>query len=134
MAKTRIGSNATFTGAQKGLTILGSHCMAYSGVVIVNNTETDLCNFTTGKGYIIAQVHFSYMEDVTESYLYSVYFNGIKVQGFIRYGKKDYKDSNETPLNIMIPPLTQVRLTADNISDSNARGQLASLVGRVYDA
>jgi len=31
MSKTKIGSNAIFSGPQKGLTVIEDHCYAYSG-------------------------------------------------------------------------------------------------------
>ena len=52
MSKTKKGSNAIFTGPQKGLTTIGKHCYAYSGVVTTASSEATLLDFTTSKDYI----------------------------------------------------------------------------------
>jgi len=48
MAKTKIGSNATFSGAQLGLTTIGKdHCYAYSGAQVSNGgVDATLLSFT----------------------------------------------------------------------------------------
>ena len=56
MAKVKLGSNAIFTGPQKGLTIIGDHCYAYSGVVTLTSSFADYLNFTTGKETIVCDI------------------------------------------------------------------------------
>ena len=48
MSKTKKGSNAQFTGLQKGLTTIGKHVYAYNNAS-GNDTEFEVLNFTTGK-------------------------------------------------------------------------------------
>ena len=53
MSKTKTGTNAQFTSAGKGLTVIGNHCYAYSGdVPIAQGATVTFFDFTTGKNYI----------------------------------------------------------------------------------
>ena len=58
MAKTRIGSNATFAGTGKGLSYVGDFVMAYSGELSANDNETTYLLFQTGKGVITGMLQF----------------------------------------------------------------------------
>ena len=55
MSKTKLGSNATFTGTGKGLTVVGKHAYAtnYNSAVPTLPTVFEALNFQTGKHYIV---------------------------------------------------------------------------------
>jgi len=136
MAKTKIGSNATFSGTQKGLTIIGEHCYAYSGKISVANTAIDLLEFNSGKGYIVCQVQMGYGQiSGTDDYEYEITFNGIEVFAYVvNHSLSDIGSEPDNFMNILIPPLTKVTIRARNRSDSDSNPQYAMLVGRIYDA
>ena len=50
MAKKNV---ATFLGTQKGLSIVGNYCYAYSGVVRANGSDTTALDFHTGDSTIV---------------------------------------------------------------------------------
>jgi hypothetical protein len=134
MAKTRIGSNATFSGTQKGLTTVGSHCYAFSGKVTVGDTVTDLLDFHSGKGYIVAKVQMGYGQiDNPDDYEYEITFNGIEVFAYV-VAHSLQQTEPDTVMNLLIPPLTQVTIRARNRTDDTTNPQYAMLVGRQYDA
>jgi len=131
MAKEQIGSNATFSGPQKGLTVIGNHCYAMSGSIAINNTATETLNFTTGTEYILGSFQAQYFSDGNDVYQHLLTFNGELVIGF------EFNGSNNAdgalPRTILIPPLTHVVATADNTTDSSANNVGAVITGRVYE-
>jgi len=133
MAKTKIGSNAIFSGPQKGLSIYGEHCSAMSGVVSVDDTETTLLDFTTGKGYIVAVFDMVRMETaaITDDYVYTIKFNGnavYRTQTTSAYSRRTDLEG----IDMLIPALTRVIVTADNITNSDSNDIGAIVTGRVY--
>lgn len=130
MAKTRIGSNAIFTGPQKGLTTIGEHCYAYSGIISVADSETDLLNFNTGKEYIRSTVRFCYGVSSSDNFLYKIKFNGQIVMSDASAGTTQAHWNPE--YEILIPPLTEVIMTAINQSSDSSYPQSVVLAGKVY--
>ena len=111
MAKTRIGSNAIFTGPQKGLTIIGNHCYAYSGQQTTDGSvwsaNTELLNFTTGKQYIINKFYMT-SDLITGNNLFvDIKLNGVYVLSMKTDGNPPhYPEFRDYEL--LIPPLTNV--------------------------
>ena len=135
MAKPRLGSNAIFSGAQKGLTILSDRCYGYTGVVTVGNETVECLRFATGKGVIVAKVYLAYdVNDFTagEKIGYEMLFNGQMLINSV-YGANLRPTGNSYVMDFIIPPLTEVRF---NFVNTDASGVPMSMVlsGRVYDA
>ena len=114
MSKTKIGSNAQFTSAGKGLTVIGNHCYAYSGSITTTagGYVTSL-DFNTGEKYIDAHLEL-YVDDTTpigqnDAYGFKIELNGVTVC-------KMELDDRATPrsrqltnnINFIIPPLSNV--------------------------
>ena len=141
MAKTRIGANAIFSGPQKGLSIIGSHCYAFTGAVSASDSLQTLLDFNTGKGFIIATLTMTatirmVSGDVGSGYVrgWQLDFNGQTV-GLYKADSASAGDNLPTiETEILIPPLTNVVLTCvDSASTTNWKGT-ANITGRVYDA
>jgi hypothetical protein len=132
MSKTKTGSNAIFTSAGKGLTIVNDYAYAYSGVLSINNTETTMCQFQSPKGIIVGQTMFNYIANDVEDFMFRVYFNGIQVQGTLQ-GRHDYDAKFESPVPLIIPPLTEVKLTGQNITNTETHDMIVSLTGKVIN-
>jgi len=133
MARTKIGSNAQFSGVGKGLTIIGSHCHGYSGEESVGSSNVNLLEFNTGKGYIVAKVQFSSTQSHTDNIQYQIRFNNITVFSYLITDATAYTDP-DNPIRLVIPPLTYVLCMAKNISSGTTYTQNVALTGRVYDA
>ena len=106
---------------------------AYSGIVSVNGTETDLINSETGTYYCIMKVAFGsgVIVDDTDDFTYRIRFNG----EIIWQHTQDHSDAQYTwpsTLHIIIPPYTRVRLTAENTTDNTSHNQIVTMTGRVY--
>ena len=125
---------ATFLAPNKGLSIVGSHCYAYSGVIAIPNSEIVMLDFHTGKEYIVCKIQFNMPSATTnDDYLYKVYFNGSVVQSYV-IGEVNDRAKPDSIIHMVIPPLTHIQCSAENITDVNALNQIVSIIGRVYDA
>ena len=141
MAKTRIGANAIFSGPQKGLSIIGDRCYAYSGAVAASDSLQTLLDFNTGKGFIVATLTMTATIRMVSGELGSGYlrgwqldFNGQTV-GLYKADSASSGDNLPTvETEILIPPLTNVVLTCvDSAATVNWKGT-ANITGRIYDA
>ena len=107
-----------------------NYTYAYSGIQSIDNTETSQLEFTSGSGVIVATILFNNLSD-DKKFTHRVYMNDIVVQAytsFISGGRRS------TDIQIVIPPLTRVKLTSQNITDSASKDQIVGLTGRVYGA
>tara|TARA_Y100000310_G_C20144851_1_gene561956 strand:- start:57 stop:446 length:390 start_codon:yes stop_codon:yes gene_type:complete len=121
----------TFTGAQKGLTIIGKYAYAYSGDVPVNQPEGTLLLFQSPKDIIKGWVTVTKNTTDGDDFIYRLYFNNIIVQGWIN----DYSAggrNDDTSIPVIIPPLTEVKLTAYNDTGTTDRNINGSITGKVY--
>ena len=96
--------SASVASTGKGIRYIGNWAYALSGPVNVDNTETDLLNFTTGSGVIHATIQFNYIIISGDDFQYKVYFNDEEVQGYIVPGVLTYGTASY-PMEILIPRL-----------------------------
>ena len=136
MAKTRIGSNATFSGPQKGLTIIGNHCYAYSGNIAVtggSSANTELLKFNTGKGYIIGNFQ-PYSTERGNAQLYlAIKLNNQLVVNAEFDAEGSVNPMLDSPITLLIPPLTDVQVLVGIETGTNKNWSM-TFTGRVYDA
>ena len=140
MAKTRIGANAIFSGPQLGLSIIGSHCYAFSGDVVASTSQQTVLNFATGTGYIVATLTMTAPIKYTSGSItngqtrgYQLDFNNQTV-GMFKLESQQENMPTMVEAQILIPPFTAVVLTCiDNNSDALYSGT-ANITGRVHNA
>jgi len=118
---------------QTGLAIryVGDFAYAYSGAVDCDNNETDLINSTSGAGIIVAELNFNYLEIATEDFTFTTYLNGLVIYAYTKDSTKDASPGNWFP-KLTIPPRSQVRITAKNVTDTEARQMAVGITGQVY--
>jgi len=139
MAKTKIASNAQFSGTQKGLSVVLDRCYAYSGPIQVNGgSYTEHLNFTTGKNVIEGSFTFSGPTLPANTPTGQLSIFRIKLNGVvIMYAKVDTLNEDMpsvTTIPFLIPPLSIVQVNAEN-GDSTTNMVVSSIfVGRIYDA
>jgi len=136
MAKEKIGGNATFSGTQKGSTIVKDHLYAYAvGEAASTSSDTRL-SFATGKYYVVGRFTGNGSADPTGAdngniTVWSLSFNGVLV---VRFKVESATETN--PMqgynDIVIPPLTEVVVVSQSNGDSAGRITTCSIVGRVY--
>jgi len=115
----------------KSLNYIGQHVYGYSGEITVDNNETNLLDFTSGKEYLVCKVQFSAAHSSGDDYVFRIRFNGIVVQRYITISAFSESDPNQ-PLYMIIPPLTSVQCSAQNVSDTSSNNQIVAITGKIY--
>ena len=112
-----IQPSASVASTGLGIRYIGDYAYAYSGPVAANNTETALLDFTSGSGVFVGVYCPMYMTGGLQArdYVFLVKLNGETV--IERIFTQNYGDENRLLENeIIIPPFTEVLLTAQNFS------------------
>lgn len=125
---------ATFLAPNKGISFLGDHAFAYSGLLDsgASDTEVTFLSFQSGKQYIVGKFQFFYATDTIQGsdMIYRIKLNG---QVIAQYNDVEEPRSNtdpHQPIPVVIPPNTQVDVTI--ASTLGAQQQAAVFTGRVY--
>ena len=129
MSKTKQSSNAQFTSAGKGLTVIGNHCYAYSGVINANG-ETTYLDFTTGKGYIKSKIQAVTDQANGDDFNIKFYINGIVVGVAHAFFYSNSTYVVDPKWDLIIPPLSHVKVTIENINNADEWSVL--LTGELY--
>ena len=122
-------SSNVVAGTGLELNYVGNHCFAYSGVVSVDDTQTDLLNFQTGNKTIRAIIIFNSVT-TDKLYLHKILFNEIIVQEYFAF---DSGGRRGVIFDMIIPPYTSVRCTSENDEDNASKDQIVSLAGKLYE-
>ena len=126
-----IQPSASVASTGKGIRYIGDHCYAFSNDLSFNNVATTLLEFTTGTGYIITQLIPVRTDTDSLDSEHRVYQNDILVGSF---SLSSGSDSHDSPINILFPPFTKVRIDIINVSNVSNGSGTAILTGRVYGA
>ena len=121
------GPQDQFSGSSPALNVIGSHIYGISGAKQYDDNETTFIESTTGKFYADVFVQFNVGAYSADDPLVQIYFNGIVVLGSSHTTTQDVK----FPFRLLIPPLTNVKITATN-QDSTALTGYVSVKGRIY--
>jgi len=131
MAKEEI---KTFLGPQKGLSIVGDHCYAFTGVVETTAAFQTFLDFQSpGKRYIKAHLDVFWGEFSGDSIEWNLLLNGVEVIDSLNTHTSSYYFPI-THAHFIIPPSTRVIWRIINNSGSTARNVSAVLRGTVFDA
>ena len=135
MAKKRI---AAFLGPNLGLSVIGEHAYAYSGLISAKNTDQTALSFTSGDYYMVGYLQLNAPVDDDNPAAVSltgcrVSFNDVGVFILVS-GDGVHRAARSVRQKIIIPPWTKVIAILD--SEATAADQYGSVVitGRVYDA
>jgi len=136
MARTKIASNASFSGAQKGLSFVLDRVYAYSGLVQVASTDTEQLSFQSGKQVIVGSISCYGSVDDSNPGLgsitaFTISFNGVKLFKIKTDTENEDMPSVQT-VPLIIPPLTKVIVNADNNNADAGLRTAVSIAGRVY--
>jgi len=119
------GGNPTGTGT--GLTYIGKHAYAYSGLITVPGDDTVLLNFATANSYIVAKFTPIYATDAGDNAQWEVEINGEIVYSLYASAATQAALNNE--ITIILPSFSKVRVLA-GINNDRLLG--AMITGRVY--
>ena len=124
-------STQNVASAGKELNYLGQHCYAYSGEVSGANTELNLLDFVSGKDYITGEVQIGSNAGENEDYVFKIYFNDVVVFSTL-FGNQGHQNIGTWPIPLIIPPLTGVKISLDNIADTDSRTWTVGLTGELH--
>jgi len=123
----------SFTGPAEALEIVGNHCMAYSGIIVVSNTTVEALKFTTGNYYskIKLFIHYNSLNfSATHRIGYIVNLNGTDVVEAI-YGDLQPGPTNPYDVELIIPAYTDV-IVSLHTSDPSNIDMDCTIAGRIY--
>lgn len=121
----------SFTGPAQALDIYGDFGAAYSGRVDVNNTETELIEFTSGNFVLVGHWQGSYYTAAkADDFRWIIYLNGAQIQSYI--AESSLRGNPRSQFNLIIPAYTEVKLTSQNVEGSSTEEMMASITGRIY--
>ena len=136
MAPVQPGASVAATGL--GIRYIGEHAYAYSGTIGISTSTQTLLEFTSGSGYIVAQVFCCgpvNPSDISSgsNSLFTIYFNDLLVAqnklGTTAEGMPTYSDQT-----LVIPPNTIVRIDNIDVTNNAAFKIQAYIIGRIYGA
>ena len=107
------------------------HAYAFSGIVDVNNTETQLLLLNTQSEYLLTELQVLQGTTSNEDFLYKVFFNNVIVAQWHCLQVTDKEINMPNIYNFIIPPFTLVKVTAQNTSSATARNHSATLTAKV---
>ena len=112
--------------------VLGNHLYGLNGGVDTSgqNSETTVFEASTGNYYVVATARFSINSSSGDDIEFIMYYNGVAMFG--EYATSGTTEGDSFPLNIIIPPLTEVKITANNRGSSTGRGIFTIISGRIY--
>jgi len=125
-------ASQTITGPGIQYTQDNLRCFAYSGEVAVANIELNLLDFETKSEYISAEVQLGSRAAENEDYEFRIYFNELVIFS-ATFGNQSQNEIGSWPIPIIIPPFTTVKMSLDNIADTDSRVWTVHLIGRVYE-
>ena len=131
MPPEAVPSNASVASTGLGLRYIGEYCYAYSGPVSVDNNETTILLFDSQAGVIVSIFRPCYLESGGDDYEFRVYFNNL----LLAYTKATSEATipAQKHFELIIPPLTEVKVTGENRESSASLNIGALLTGRVYE-
>ena len=129
-----IQPSASIASIGKSIRYIGDYVYAYSGEIAVPSSlgEVTLLEDMSGSGLIVGDYQFFYGTSATDEYIYKMYFNGLIGMSYMVTNLRE--STPDVKIGVILPPFTQIKLTAQNLSTDNGRLQAATLIGRVYGA
>jgi hypothetical protein len=108
-------------------------CSAQSGVITVNNVETNLLEFSNNSEYLILHINPFYTQYNSDVILFKIHINDIVVYSSFFTANATSLNSSEI-LTLYVPPFTTIKITGQNTTDANSRDIGVSVFGEVKGA
>jgi len=118
------------------LNVIGNHAYAYSGIFGTSNTEFEMLNFQTGAFYTVGKFTCNGATRIDLVDVGSVGAFQLKLNGIIVLVSKVDTNDKDSPgqsfLEVVIPPYTEVILSANASENTDTEKMSASFAGRIY--
>ena len=122
-------SGQTVSGNALQFTNDNKKAYAFSGVLGVDATEANLLEFNTNSEYLNAKVQIYNESGSADDFRYKIKYNDITIVA--TYSNSGSTGLRDTPFYVIIPPFTNVKVTADNISANTNRNHTAVVTATV---
>lgn len=114
-------SGQTVTGLGLQFTDDNKYAYCSSGLITVDDTETNLLEFKTDSYYLVGSFQCILITG-GDDFRYYIYFNDVRWSGtHINDKSQNYGQD----LLITIPPFTTVKVTAANVTDTSGQNNMA---------
>jgi len=124
-------SSNVVAGHSKELNYVGKRCYAYNLVPITGSEDTML-EFKTGKSIIEAMIQIGAGTATNNPTTFKLYINGLEVNGLYVDGTTEFPSTNGAiPFIVILPPLTNVKVTQNRLSGSDTPSHSATFVGKL---
>jgi len=135
MAKAEgIPPTASTASVGPNIRYVGDHAFGFAGQKDISSDPTDMFDFTTGTGYIIAKFYFTTDDATTDDYHIRIALNGLRVLGSRVATPHNVELYGFAPYSMLLPPETAVVVTVSRAAGSGSAGWNAYFHGRVYGA
>ena len=126
----------SFTGPAEALEIIGDHAYAYSGLFSVDTSEYTMLSFTTGNYYTVGKFTCNgatriSLVDVGSISVFQLTLNNTNVLS-AKVDTNDKDSPGQAFLEAIIPPYTEVTLSANSSESTTAEKISVSYAGRIY--
>jgi len=118
---------ATATTGKSLIYVGGGYWGAWSGIVSATDTETTLLEFTTPEAALVANIRFFFVEESGDDMMYKVYLNNLNILAVV---SQSTSVIYQNTADFIIPSLTEVKVTADNIASSSGIDVTAVITAR----
>ena len=118
---------ATATTGKSLIYVGGGYYGAWSGIVSATDTETTLLEFTTPETALVANIRFFFVEESGDDMMYKVYLNNLNILAVV---SQSTSVIYQNTADFIIPSLTEVKVTADNIASSSGIDVTAVITAR----
>ena len=106
---------ATATTGKSLIYAGGGYWGAWSGLISATDTETTLLEFTSPETALVANIRFFFIEESGDDMMYKVYLNDLNILAVV---SQSTSVIYQNTADFIIPSLTEVKATADNLSTS----------------
>jgi len=132
-----IPPTASVASVGPGINYVGKdHCFAYSGKIIVANSEITLLEFDSQIGLLKMRWEWNYTNNndtiSTDDYTFRCYLNDLVITAAVT-STSDRFNENAKYKMFLVPPFTAVKITAENKNTSANNFCYSTITGRVYD-
>jgi hypothetical protein len=105
----------------------GGYWAAWSGTVSATDTETTLLEFASPEDALIANIRFFFIEESGDDIMYKAYLNNLLILAVV---SQSTSVIYQNTADFIIPGLTNVKVTGDNIASSAGVDISAVIVAR----
>ena len=124
--------NLTTNYTNGDINFIGDCCFAYSGVIAVNNGLHTMINFNSGPNFLKVKTSFHSEAISNDDYNQIISFNDIAIINQTVPQTYQSTATGYQPIDLIIPPFTDFKITFQNSTDTSANNWTAVLTGKVY--